>query len=230
MSWFFYILRVICYLPICLLFPVKVINGNRIKGDRVITVSNHLTALDPVIELAYLKGFRYTLAKKELGKNVFNRVFLSWLGAIFVDRGNADLAATKKVLSVLKKGYGLSIFPEGTRNKQNEELMPIKEGAAMFAIKSKTKIVPVMIYTKQRLFRKNYIYVGTPFELSEFYGKRLDATALKAASEMIEERMLATQTEMNHAIELKRSGKQLTYNKKAKKAEKNLDKALLEIK
>ena len=214
MKWFFYLLKIITYIPLRILFPVKVVNGKKIpKKEKIITVSNHLSAIDVVIELSNLRGFRYTLAKKELAKSKFVKKFLELLGAIYVDRGNADVAATKKVLSVLKNNRGLSIFPEGTRNKvDGGDMMPIKEGAAMFAIKTKTSLVPVMIYNKQKLFRKNYIYVGDEFELLQFYGQRLDSTALKSASEIIEEHMHKTREELLAYVEQKKRGKKKIEN------------------
>ena len=214
MKWFFYLLKIITYIPLRILFPVKVVNGKKIpKKEKIITVSNHLSAIDVVIELSNLRGFRYTLAKKELATSKFVKKFLELLGAIYVDRGNADVAATKKVLSVLKNNRGLSIFPEGPRNKvDGGDMMPIKEGAAMFAIKTKTSLVPVMIYNKQKLFRKNYIYVGDEFELSQFYGQRLDSTALKSASEIIEEHMHKTREELLAYVEQKKRGKKKIEN------------------
>ena len=209
MKWFFHLLKAICYLPIKLLFPAKVINGKKIpKKEKIITVSNHLSALDVVIEHANLRGFRHTLAKKELGgKSKFVKKFLEMLGAIYIDRGAADISAMKKVLTVLKNNGGLAIFPEGTRNKNSDEMMPIKEGAAMFAIKSKTTLVPIMIYTKQKLFRKNYIYVGNEFDLSQFYGQKLDSGVLKSASEIIEERMHEAHAELINYVEQKKKKK-----------------------
>ncbi len=226
MKWFLYVLRAIVYLPFSLLYPAKVINRKNMPKDKIIAVSNHLSALDIVLETAYLPGFRYTLAKKELSKNKFVGKFLTWLGAIYVDRGKADLAATKKVLSVLKNGVGLAIFPEGTRNKENGELMPIKEGAAMFAIKSKTNIVPVIIHEKARIFHKNYIYVGNRFDLSEYYGRRLDSDCLKAASEKISMHMKQTQNELNDYIYYNKNKQGKKLKKNAAKAKKNVERFL----
>lgn len=226
MKWFFYILRAIVYLPFAILYPAKIINRKNMPKGKIIAVSNHLSALDIVLEMAYLPGFRYTLAKKELSKNKFIGKFLSWLGAIYVDRGKADLAATKKTLNVLKNGYGLAIFPEGTRNREGDSLMPIKEGAAMFAIKSKTSIVPIIIYEKAKIFHKNYIYVGNQFDLSEYYGRKLDPGCLKSASEKIEFYMKQTQNDLNDYVYYSKNkeGKKLKHD--AVKAKKSIERFL----
>ena len=69
-----------------------------------------------------------------------------------------------------------------------------------------------MIYNKQKMFRKNYIYVGDEFELSQFYGQRLDSTALKSASEIIEEHMHKTREELLAYVEQKKRGKKKIEN------------------
>ena len=66
----------------------------------------------------------------------------------------------------------------------------IKNGMAMIAIKTKTPIVPVWIERKPRLFRKSVYHIGTPFELTEFYGQKLDEETLNRANLVVREKML----------------------------------------
>lgn len=224
MKWFFYLMKAIAYLPLRLLYPVKIIGRKNMPKGKIVVVANHLSAADIVIQMANLPGFRYIVAKKELSKNKFVGSFLASLGAVYIDRGKADLAAMKKILGVMQKGYGLSIFPEGTRNRKDNDLARIKEGAALFALKGKAEVVPVIIYRKAKLFRKNYLWVGEPFSLAEFYGKRADAALLKDASDVIEAHMLKAQKELNDYVFYNKSkcGKRL--KKDAVKAEKKLKK------
>ena len=226
MKWFFYLMKIITYLPLRLLYPVKIIGRKNMPKGKVVAVGNHLSAADIVMQLSNLPGFRYIVAKKELSKNKFVGAFLAALGAIYIDRGKADLSAMKKILGVMQKGYGLSIFPEGTRNRKGTMLGQIKEGAALFAIKGKADVVPVMIYKKAKLFRRNYLWVGKSFSLGEFYGKRADAALLKEASDIIEEHMLKAQKDLNDYVFYNKSkfGKRL--KKDAVKAEKSLKKLL----
>ena len=48
----------------------------------------------------------------------------------------------------MKNGEKLAIYPEGKRNKSGEGFLPFNPGCAMLAIKTKTPIVPVVIYEK----------------------------------------------------------------------------------
>lgn len=95
------------------------------------------------------------------------------MGAIPVRRGEADIESVKQVLKVLKDGKQLLIFPEGTRNKEDtQEMAEFKTGTARFAIKTKVPVVPMIYYHSPKAFRKNWLYVGEPFTLEEFYGAR----------------------------------------------------------
>ena len=104
------------------------------------------------------------------------------------------------------------MFPEGTRNRTDAELLPLKGGAALFAIKARVPVYPVMCLRKTRLFCRTKIVVGDPIDLSSFYDMRMTEEDYAAAEEIVREKMLATK----HAgIEL--YGKK----KKRKSAEKN---------
>lgn len=110
--------------------------------------------------------------------------------AIPIDRGKTDLKAIKMSMKVLAENKILTIFPEGTRNKTNEDLGEVKAGAGMLAIKTKTPIVPVWIEKKPRIFRLNTIKFGKPFTLEEYYDKKLTSDVLAEAGEKIAERLL----------------------------------------
>lgn len=222
MKWLFYLLKIITYVPLRILYPVKIIGRKKMPKGKVMVVGNHLSAADIVIQLSNLPGFRYTIAKKELNKNKFAGGFLAALGAIYIDREKADLAAVKKIFGVMKKGYGLSIFPEGTRNREGLDLGQIKEGAAMFALKGKTPIVPVIVYSKAKLFGRNYLYVGDAFDLSRFYSKHADANVLKEASDVIESHMRSAQRELNDYVFYNKTKQGKKLKKESVKAEKAL--------
>ena len=112
--------------------------------------------------------------------------------AIPVSRDGQDAKAVMTALRYLKNGDKISMFPEGTRNRTDEDLLPLKGGAAMFAIKAKAPVYPVMCPHKTRLFRRTKILVGDPIDLSAFYDRRLTAEDYEAAEEIIREKMLET--------------------------------------
>ena len=91
----------------------------------------------------------------------------------------------------MKAGKKLFIFPEGTRLKDESAVLgDIKSGLALIAIKTKTPIVPMWVVSKPKAFRKSKIIIGEPYELSDFYGKKLDDIALEEANEIVKDKML----------------------------------------
>jgi len=50
-------------------------------------------------------------------------------------------------------------------------------------------IVPMFILNKPKFWRRNKVFFGEPFELSDFYGKRLGSEEMAQASKIVEEKI-----------------------------------------
>lgn len=206
---FYRFLRVILRPIQMLVWPTKVIgaeNAKKVKG--ALFTCNHYSKMDSLIPYFVLfKKEAHALAKYELFTNPVAGWFLHKMGAIPVRRGEADIESVKQVLRVLKDGKQLLIFPEGTRNKEGTQHMAeFKTGTARFAIKAKVPVVPMIYYQSPKAFRKNWLYVGEPFSLEEFYGARtIDEN--HAATEVIKEKMDETRRLCNEYVEKATKGK-----------------------
>ncbi len=206
---FYRFLRVILRPIQMLVWPTKVIgaeNAKKVKG--ALFTCNHYSKMDSMIPYFVLfKKEAHALAKYELFTNPVAGWFLHKMGAIPVRRGEADIESVKQVLRVLKDGKQLLIFPEGTRNKEGTQHMAeFKTGTARFAIKAKVPVVPMIYYQSPKAFRKNWLYVGEPFSLEEFYGARtIDEN--HAATEVIKEKMDETRRLCNECVEKATKGK-----------------------
>ncbi len=100
-----------------------------------ILVSNHLTALDFMINARAYPGVYKYLAKKDLIKvPVFG--FIVKKLCVLVDRTNR--ASRSKSMDfmrrTLKEGYSVFLYPEGTRNTSDEPLLSFHKGAFTMAI------------------------------------------------------------------------------------------------
>lgn len=188
----YYIIRAITTPIVRLLFPFKSINKKDACKGACVIVSNHLSNCDSFIVGMQYKGKNYVLGKKESFSPKIVGWFLKTVGGIPIDRDNPSPATLLQCVKLLKSGERLLIFPEGTRNKTDQPLLPLKGGAALLAIKSKVPVQTVFIQGKSRLFRRNYVKVGEPFELSEFYGQKLTAETLQKADDIIKEKLLET--------------------------------------
>lgn len=183
-------LKIICWPILLLILPTRLKNRKNIKkGKNYIFVCNHTTNLDIVLLVQNIHRRQYILAKKELFSSKFKSWFLKKMHAVPIDRQNLDLHAVKTCMTLLKNGETLTIFPEGTRNKTSVDLQAVKNGTAMFAIKSGVEILPIRIAKRPRFFRFNTITFGEPFSLNDFAGQRLTKDVLDEASKIITEKM-----------------------------------------
>lgn len=175
-----------------ILFPFKLVEKEKVKDGACVLVGNHYRIWDIVHMACTTREKVHFITKKELYKNKFLAHLCDIVEAIPVSRDGQDAKAVMTALRYLKNGDKISMFPEGTRNRTDEDLLPLKGGAAMFAIKAKAPVYPVMCPHKTRLFRRTKILVGDPIDLSAFYDRRLTAEDYEAAEEIIREKMLET--------------------------------------
>lgn len=184
------------YFLFSLLFPSKAYGKENFPKDKALIVANHYSAIDPAYIYKFTKRDLFFLCKKEALKNKIARRFLIEAGAISVDRDANDVRALMNAMKVLKEGKKLVIFPEGTRNKTGEELQELKSGAGLIAVRTKTPVVPVMFLKRPKIFRRSYMIVGKPFELKEFYDKKLTKEDYETIDNIIREKMIETRAEL----------------------------------
>ena len=173
-------------------YPTKVFGTENIPSGGAVLVCNHYSFIDPVnLARIFINESPSFVAKKELfEKKLFSKILKSF-GGIPVDREKPDFSTLITILKVLKNDRKLIIFPEGTRNKTGtNELQPLKDGAAIFSIKSKKPILPIMIQNKSRIFRKTKVFIGKPFDFSSYYDKKLDDETLKKLNKEIYNNMV----------------------------------------
>lgn len=199
MTKFYAFWRALINLPVRLLWPLKVIGPKKLEKRKTILAFNHYGLMDPFLAAVHLSPQLFFWAKKELFKNRFIGWFLKKLGAIPVNREGADIASVKAALTALKEDKIFALFPEGTRNKTTDadaEMLQIKNGMAMLAIKSQAPIRVALYYRKSHFFRRNYLFVGDEFSMSDFYGQKLSTEVLSEASKMIEAQFAKVRSSM----------------------------------
>lgn len=109
-------------------------------------VANHESVVDiPVLFRALPVPLRF-LAKAELRRVPLVGLFISAMGMVFIDRGDADAAreSVEQVAQVLSSGACVVAFPEGTRSRRGE-IRRFKTGAFVAAIKASVPVVPIKI-------------------------------------------------------------------------------------
>lgn len=147
--------------------PTIIGKENIPKDGPILIVGNHKHLYDQCLAIIATKRPIHYMAKKEYfeGRHAW---FFKLVGCIPVDRSKKDNNATSLALEVLKNGYALGLFPEGTRNKTDQFLLPFKYGAVSMAHKTDSLIVPFGITGDYKFRSKNLtIRFGKPFKVDD---------------------------------------------------------------
>ena len=190
------------------LFPTKVIGKKNLpKKKGYVLTCNHYSNMDAVIlDLCLVKKIRF-LAKKELFKNKFVSFFLRKFGGFPINREKPEISSFKFAIDVLKNDKILGIFPEGTRNKTEQAMQDLKQGAITFASRGNADIVPAILYNKPKAFRKNYIVIGEPLKIEGENPSRLTKEEIEANAFRLYNAMENLRKQMDEKLANKKKGK-----------------------
>jgi len=147
----------------------KIINKGVIPLDGpILIVGNHKHVYDQFLTIIATKRGIHYMAKKEYFDKPFSRWIFTKVGCIPVNREIKDNDARDAALSVLNDNGAIGLFPEGTRNKTKEFLLPFKFGTVSMAKKTNATIVPFGI-TGDYIFRKGKLTIryGKPFKIGK---------------------------------------------------------------
>ncbi len=171
------------------LLGVKISGRENIPAEgAVVVIANHRCWIDIILmALAAAPRRVHFMAKSEYG----NIKLLNWLiyhlGSFTVERGESDIKAIKTALGYLKQGEVVGIFPEGTRNRTDEPLLPFKEGAFMIAARGKAQVVPMAFFDAKRYLKfgkpNPQVLVGEAMDLEGFVNEKGRPDALAASNE-----------------------------------------------
>ncbi len=141
------------------------------KSGTYLYVSNHRSYFDIVLGLATVPTWAGFIAKKEMAKIPFLRIWMQFINCLFLDRDDmrAGLKTMLTGIDYIKGGYSMFICPEGTRNP-TDEMFEFKEGSLKMAEKTGCPIIPVAFTNTESLFEKNGNWVKKAHVIIE-YGK-----------------------------------------------------------
>jgi 1-acyl-sn-glycerol-3-phosphate acyltransferase len=146
---------------------VKIFGEENIPADiPVLFISNHQGNFDIPLFMSCIKKPKGYLAKIEMKKIPVVRTWMEYMHCVFMERGNMRKAAEaiSMGIKILKSGYSMVLFPEGTRSKSNQ-MNEFKAGAFKLATKSEVPIVPVTIKGSYKLMEANKNSRITPAEV-----------------------------------------------------------------
>lgn len=136
----------------------------------VLYVGNHRSFFDVVLTLSCFPTVTGYVSKIEMRKVPLLNLWMKNIHCLFLDRDNIKeglktiLAAVEEV----KKGISLCIFPEGTRNRQNDTFLPFHEGSFKIAEKGGVPIIPMTIVNSAAVFEDHFPKVKKATVVIEF--------------------------------------------------------------
>lgn len=171
----------------------RIIGLERLPKDTpFLLVSNHLSNLDPLIKMAALRGWELPFVSKPenfkiplAGPIMRNSSFLP------IDRENPRNAVAtikKAVENIAARGLCMGIYPEGTRNKTGEGLLPFHNGSFKIATIAKCPVAVLTVKYEKGSFpyrRLAHIAVVEMLDADYIAANRTDAIS-ERAREIIE--------------------------------------------
>lgn len=135
------------------------------KDGAVIFAGNHRHAFDPVVVMSSTNRIVHYMAKEEIFKGIHGKL-LEKIGLIKVYRTKSNTKAIIEATNILNNGGTIGIFPEGTRNRTEKELLKFKTGAVKIAKSANCKIVPFAIKGEYKIFQKKLVIeFGKPIDV-----------------------------------------------------------------
>jgi len=149
------------------------------KDEPVLFVGNHRSYFDVLVTYSRMPRLTGFVAKKEIEKVPGLRVWMRMLYCLFLDRENVKegLKTILKGVEYIKNGISIVIFPEGTRVRGNNEMLPFKEGSLKFAEKGGCKIIPMVQNNTSAIMEDQMPRIKAAKTILEF-GKPIDVNEL----------------------------------------------------
>lgn len=175
---------------------LKVIGLENIEAGQFIYVGNHQHLLDFQVYGSIFPSNTVIVGKREL-------VWIPFFGAVFYTNGNVlihrhhrekALNALGQIAEAMRtRGVSVFMFPEGTRNRSYQGLLPFKKGAFHLAIETQTPLVPIVISSMRRMFDEKTgladggvikVKVLAPISVAGFTKRDADALLNKVRNQM----------------------------------------------
>jgi len=128
---------------------VEIINAEKLSEEsQGIVIANHVDSMDGVLIALLLPFPVEIMAADDLPYHPVFQWVLNRYGVIGVKRGAGDRSAVKQVLSRLKTGRSVLVFPEGGTWKPDDK--PYYSGVAWLSHQSKLPLLPISLSGTRR--------------------------------------------------------------------------------
>lgn len=191
-------LRIVQWAFRCVLFlsgtKITVIGEENVpKDEPVVYIGNHRSYFDTVITYARVPGLCGYISKKEVDRVPLLNIWMRYLHCLFLDRDNIrqGLEMVLAAINKVKNGISICVFPEGTRNKTEEDFLPFHNGCLKIAEKTGCAVVPMALNHTDDIFEAHSPWIRKTHVVLEYckpvYPGKLPKEEKKKLAEIVEQ-------------------------------------------
>lgn len=118
--------------------------GNLPQHGGVLVACNHQSFLDPPLVQCALPRLVVFTPRQTLSQHWIYRLLTKCFATVPIQRGKADLAATRRLVDLLRQGEVVAVFPEETRTHDGR-LRPVKGGFHLLSSRTGVPVLPMVI-------------------------------------------------------------------------------------
>lgn len=155
-----------------------VYNGIKVSGlenipktGGYLIASNHYSGWDPfALATVFYPEQLHFMAKAEFFDKFYIRIPLMAFNGFPIDRESLDLGSINYSKRIIQNGHPLLIFPQATRQKNEDAPEGFKAGASLIIRSAKADVLPVAIKHKKENSKRAtpYISIGKLIKYDEF--------------------------------------------------------------
>jgi len=131
------------------------------KDEPVLYVGNHRSFFDVVVSYPLVTRSTGFVSKIEIKKVPILSWWMIILDCLFMDRKDVKQSANVIFAAIdkIKNGISICIYPEGTRNATDEDMLPFHKGSFKPAQRTNCPIVPVVITGSREVFEDHLPFI-----------------------------------------------------------------------
>ena len=151
---------------------VTVIGEENIPDEPVLYVGNHRSFFDILLTYSRCPIRTGYIAKKEMERYPLLSNWMRYLHCLFLDRKDIKqgLKTILAAIDKIKSGISICIFPEGTRNKNADDLdlLPFHDGSFKIASKTGCAIIPMALNNTVEIFEAHFPKIKSTHVVLEY--------------------------------------------------------------
>jgi 1-acyl-sn-glycerol-3-phosphate acyltransferase len=147
---------------------IKIEGRENLPADGpLVIVGNHRSFYDPPLFTVSTQMKIVYFAKQELWDTYWLGRFLTWVGAVPVNRKRPEISRIKFLRMMMKRGWSIGMFIEGTRCKIPGKLGKPNVGPAYFAKVTGAPILPIGFINTDKRFGPVTVRIGKVMQGSD---------------------------------------------------------------